>query len=172
MTTIRPEIPDDLSMIYEIIFLAFGGTGEADLVNRIRNSPQFIPELSLVAEIDGHLVGHILFSKITIENDGKEMECLGLAPLAVHPAWQRKGIGSQLVQIGLKTCVNNGHGLVIVLGHPEFYPRFGFIPASRKGIFAPFDVPDEAFMTYEGIPGTWNWPKGRVKYPATFDGLD
>jgi putative acetyltransferase len=171
---IKPETKEDREFIYSVNHLAFGRQDEADLVDRIRESQQFIADLSLVAELDHKIVGHILFSIIKIESAEGVTECIGLAPMAVLPEYQNKGIGSVLVQIGLKKCIEMGYGLVIVLGHPKFYPKFGFFPASKLGIIVDFgeQVPDEAFMAYEAIPGTWKYRSGIVKYPPTFDGMD
>lgn len=171
---IRSETMEDIQGIFEINQMAFGQKDEADLVNRIRGSSQYVDGLSLVAEMDDRIVGHILFSKISIDTHSGVFECLGLAPLAVLPEYQTKGIGSELVQAGLTKCVEMGYGLLIVLGHPKFYPKFGFFPASQLGICADFGVPipDEAFMACECIQGTWKFKSGVVRYPSTFDGLE
>ena len=102
-----------------------------------------------MAEIEEQVIGHILFSPVTIEPDGSSCNGVTLAPLAILPAYQRKGIGSQLVRVGLEECRLLGHDLVFVVGHPEYYPRFGFVQARAKGFNCEFEAPDEAWMLFE-----------------------
>jgi putative acetyltransferase len=127
------------------------------------------PNLSLVAIEDDRLVGHILFSEIAIATSQGEITALALAPLAVLPQFQNRGIGSQLVREGLKQCQFLGYRIVIVLGHPNFYTRFGFAPAINKGLRSPFPVPDEAFMVLELVPGALTGISGMVQYSSPFD---
>ncbi|MDH4218068.1 MAG: N-acetyltransferase [Candidatus Aminicenantes bacterium] len=169
MIIIRSEKNQDIEAIHEVNRLAFGQEDEGLLIQRIRSSSHFIPDLSLVAVKDGHLVGHILFSRIEIECQHGNKPVLSLAPMAVHPEFQNQGIGSKLVRDGLKRCKNLGHEIVIVIGHPAYYPRFGFAPAREKGLDAPFPVPDEAFMVLELVPDALERVKGMVKYPSAFD---
>ena len=165
----RPETAKDIPTIQEVNDLAFGGGDESTLIEAIRQSDIFIPELSLVAETDqNEIIGHILFSPITIESGRKSVPSLALAPMAVKPPHQKKGIGSSLVNEGLKRCRELGYESVVVLGHSEYYPRFGFEIASNKGIQAPFDVPDEAFMVIELIPRSLENVQGTVKYSEPF----
>ncbi|MBD2486498.1 GNAT family N-acetyltransferase [Aulosira sp. FACHB-615] len=167
MLNIRCEAVLDYPAIAEVNRLAFGQENEANLIDKIRLSDRYIPELSLVAEIDNLLVGHILFSYIDLVNTEK-IKVIGLAPLAVHPQFQRRGIGSALVTAGLKIADDRGEVLVIVLGHPHFYHRFGFQPSVIYQIESPFPVPDDVFM----VKPLQNYqPKytGKVVYPATFD---
>lgn len=171
MIVIRSERKEDLEAIHEVNRLAFGQEDEALLVQRIRDSSHFIPELSLVASREGQIVGHILFSLIEIEGQHSNKPVLSLAPMAVHPDFQKQGIGSKLVREGLKKCRQLGYAVVIVIGHPNYYPRFGFIPARQKGLEAPFPVPDEAFMVLELVPNALAELKGTVKYPPEFDGM-
>lgn len=171
MLSFARETDNDLAGIREVVEAAFGGTSEAGLVEAIRNSPNFIPELSIVAVENGKVLGHILFSPIVIEAQEQSVPALALAPLAVTPARQREGIGRQLVQVGLSKCRELGHGIVVVLGHPDYYPRFGFQKASQFGVQAPFTVPDEAFMVLELKPGTLKNVSGTVRYPTYFDGV-
>jgi len=103
----------------------------------------------LVAEVEGQIVGHILFSPVTVEPGNSHFDAITLAPIAILPEHQRKGIGSQLVKAGLEECRILGHDLVFVVGHPEYYPRFGFIQARAKGFKCEFEVPDEAWMVFE-----------------------
>ena len=168
---IRAEQPEDDGPIDEVNRLAFGQEGEALLIRAIRAADGFDPSLSRVAVLDDGIVGHILFSAIYIEDGSTRYPALALAPMAVHPNYQRRGIGSQLVRDGLAACKSAGHQVVVVLGHPEFYARFDFLPANEHGIAAPFDVPDDAFLvqalTLNGLQGL----RGIVRYPPCFDGL-
>lgn len=139
------------------------------LVQRIRRSDAFIPELSIVAvNQQNEMIGQILFSKITIENKDQVTESLALAPVSIHPDYQKQGIGSMLMNRGLKNAKESGYTSVIVLGHPDYYPRFGFKPASLWGIEAPFDVPEEAFMALELEKDAFKNVSGVVQYSEAF----
>jgi len=162
------ETPDDLAAIREVLTDAFGRPNEAKLGETIRTSPNFIPELSLVAKEDNQVLGHILFSPIVIATLTENIPALALAPLAVTPTRQRQGIGSQLVRVGLVKCQELNHSIVVVLGHPNYYQQFGFQTASKFGIQAPFSVPDEAFMVLGLKPDALQSVKGMVQYPAYF----
>lgn len=169
--TIQPETPEDRSAIYSINAAAFGQENESRLIDLLRDSEHFIPELSLVARADNGPVGHILFTRLVIEGpepEGVKYPTLALAPMAVLPSLQQSGIGSQLVREGLKRAVELGYGSVIVLGHPQYYPKFGFAPASRWGIRTTYEVPDEAFMAIELKPGALEGRAGTVVYPEAF----
>jgi len=166
---IRAEQTDDIAAIQEINRLAFAQEEEALLVQRIRESPGFIPDLSLVAIKDEKVAGHILFSRIHIETPQGDVEVLSLAPMAVRPEFQNSGIGSDLVREGLKRCRDLDHTIVVVIGHPEYYPRFGFVPARKKGLELNFPVPGEAFMVCELAPDALAGIKGTVKYPPEFE---
>jgi putative acetyltransferase len=168
---IRTETEQDYAAVYEINQLAFNRHAEALLVESIRASSSYLPELSLVAEQDGRLVGHILFSLVTLAALDGDLPLVCLAPLAVLPAYQRQGIGARLVLYGLEECRRLGHTVVNVLGHPEYYPRFGFQPARPMGILPPFDVPDEAWMIVELQPGALAGLRGVVRYPPAFNGV-
>lgn len=169
MIIVRPEDPSDYAAIYEVNRYAFGQDNEAELVEALRRSPEFIPELSLVAEVAGCVVGHILFSPTVITARTQAVPTLLLAPMAVDPDHQRRGVGSALVREGLDACRRLGHTSVIVLGHAGYYPRFGFVPAIPKGIVPPFSVPEDAFMVCELIPGTLDGVQGTVRFPPAFD---
>jgi putative acetyltransferase len=142
--TVRPEWPGDVAAIRRVNEAAFGRAAEADLVDALRAHGRV--SRSLVAERAGMIVGHILFSPVRIDSGRTSTAAIGLAPMAVLPAHQRAGIGSLLVRTGLAECRRAGHGCVVVLGHPEFYPRFGFVRASRHGLAWEHSAPDEAFM--------------------------
>jgi putative acetyltransferase len=169
MITIRPEKNEDLEAIQKVNTEAFGQKNEADLVEEVRKSNAFIPELSLVALLDGTVVGHILFSKIKIQTKDSEVPALCLAPMAVLSDYQNRGIGTDLVKQGLEECKRLGHKIVVVIGHPNYYPRFGFSSAGVKGLEVSFEVPDEAFMAIELDLGALNGVSGVVKFPKAFD---
>ncbi len=166
--TIREEMPADRDAIFEVNKAAFGQEDEGRLVNRVREGEHFVPGLSLVAEMDGQVVGHILFSKIQINHLKGQTITLALAPVTVLPAHQRKGIGKMLNRAGLRKAYSLGFTSVIVLGHPEYYPKFGFEKASKWSIRCPFEVTDAAFMAIELVPGSLEKMAGTVSYPAEF----
>jgi putative acetyltransferase len=167
MLTIRAEISEDIPAIYHIHTAAFGQANEADLVDALRRHNALT--ISLVAIQDGHIVGHIAFSPVTITSSTATIAALGLAPMAVLPAYQRRGIGSQLVEAGLTACHHTTYGVVMVLGHPHYYPRFGFVPAKPLGIVWEHDAPDEAFMVKEIQKDALAQTRGVVKYRPEFD---
>ena len=169
MTTIRPETAEDYDAIRKVNVLAFGREVEARLVEALRGSSEFVPELSLVAVEGGRVVGHILFSPLVIETKDGAVPALALAVLAVRPEFQNQGIGSELVREGLERCRSLGHRIMVVVGHPAYYPRFGFSPARARGLEAPFTVPDEAFLVLELVPGALDGVAGTVKYPPPFE---
>ncbi|MGQ4729067.1 GNAT family N-acetyltransferase [Streptomyces sp. Ju416(a)] len=163
--TARPETADDITAIRDINLAAFPTSGEADLVDAMRTDPKaWIDGLSLVTEgSDGTLAGHALLTRCHVDG----APALALAPCAVRPSAQRTGAGSAAIRAALDAARSLGENLVLVLGHPEYYPRFGFTPASRFGIRAPFDVPDEAIMAM-ALDDTRPVPTGTVQYPAAF----
>jgi putative acetyltransferase len=161
---VRPESPADAA-VRAVHEAAFPTPAEANLVDLLRQ--QAAPLISLVAKDGDAIVGHILFSPVTI--DGRaNLNAMGLAPMAVLPAHQRRGVGSSLVRAGLDVCRHRGVDAVVVLGHAAFYPRFGFQPASRFGIRSEYDVPDDVFMAIELRPGALAGPAGLVRYHAAF----
>ena len=167
---IRREQPEDRAAVHRVHERAFGQPAEADLVDRLRACGQ--ATVSLVAVCRGEVVGHILFSPVTIESgdEGGPAAALGLAPMAVEPEHQRLGIGTRLVEAGLERCREARHAGAVVLGHADYYPRFGFVPASRYGLTSQYDVPDEVFMALELTAGAFAGG-GKVRYHAEFDEL-
>ena len=169
MLFIRRERPEDIAAIHEVHELAFGRRAEADLVDALRTSGK--ATLSLVALEDDRIVGHILFSPVTIDAADRTFPAVGLAPMAVLPERQRRGIGSQLVKAGLIECRNAGYECVVVLGHPTYYPRFGFVPASRYGLKSEYEVPDEAFMVWAWHDEVLRDRGGVARYQPEFYGV-
>lgn len=168
---IRQAESSDYETIYSVVKCAFDSAehadgNEQDLVNALSKSEAFIPELSLVAEIDGKIVGHIMFTKATVG----DKTVLALAPLSVLPEHQRKGIGTALIVEGHKIAKALGYGYSIVLGSAEYYPRMGYLPAEKFGISAPFDVPNENFMACRLNSNEPNI-RGIMKYANEF-GID
>lgn len=162
---VRPELPGDRAAVRVVNESAFGQPTEADLVEALHRAGA--ATVALVAEIDGAVAGHILFSPVEVEPPAGRL-LLGLAPMAVAPHLQRIGIGSRLVRAGLERCRELGRAGVVVLGHPEYYPRFGFVPAHRLGLRCEYDVPPEVFMAQELAPGALAGTAGLVLYHSAF----
>jgi putative acetyltransferase len=156
------EDSEEHSVIHSINKTAFGSQDEADLVDELRAEGAVL--VSLVAEIQEQIVGHILFSRMSIETTGGPVQAAALAPMAVLPEHQRRGIGGRLVRHGLNLLRDQGEQIVIVVGHPNYYPRFGF--SSQKALKGPF--PQDAFMAMELSPGALEGVRGTVRYPAAF----
>jgi predicted N-acetyltransferase YhbS len=166
---IRQETVRDFNEVYELVKAAFktmpfADGDEQDLVARLRNSEAFIPALSLVAESEGVIVGHVLFTRLKIG----DYIALALAPVSVLPQFQRQGIGGQLILEGHRIAKALGYGAVVLIGHADYYPRFGYQPASLWHLVAPFEVPDEAFMAAELVPGALNGVSGMIEYAKEF----
>jgi putative acetyltransferase len=159
---IRPETKEDIAKIWRINAAAFDTEAEANLVDNLRESGAQL--ISLVAEVNENIVGHILFSPVTLSGKGTDLKIAGLAPMAVMPGHQKQGIGTALVKKGLKQCESRGYQAAVVVGYSEYYPRFGFVPGSRFGIKSEYDVPDEVFMVNELVAGILSGCKGVVKY--------
>jgi putative acetyltransferase len=166
MLFIRGEQAEDIAAIREVHQLAFGRPHEAALVDALRASRKVT--LALVAVEDDRVVAHILFSPVTIDSGDRTPSAVGLAPMAVLPERQRRGIGSQLVKAGLLECRNAGYDCVVVAGHPTYYPRFGFVPASRYRLKSEYAVPDEAFMVVAWSVGVLQGRGGMAKYAPEF----
>ena len=170
MARIRPETPADHDAVDRVHRQAFGQPDEADLVEQLRREAH--PHVSLVAEADGTVVGHIFFSPVEIPSAGRSVAAMGLAPMAVLPEWQRQGIGAQLVREGLAACRRRDVDAVVVLGHPDYYPRFGFRPAAAFGLRSTYDGPTEAFMALELTEGALRAAEGAVTYHPSFGSVE
>ena len=162
---IRAEKEDDKVAIKAVNDSAFGTPAESNLVVALREHAQQI--ISLVAEDGDAIVGHIMFSPVTLSGH-TELKIMGVAPMAVLPEHQRKGVGSELVRTGLEMCKQLGFGAVVVLGHPKYYPRFGFSPSSRFGIGCEYQVPEDVFMVMELRTGYLCDATGTIKYHSAF----
>jgi len=167
MITVRPETAGDEISIREVNEAAFAGPAEADLVEKLRAAQAIT--LSLVAVGGGRVVGHVLFSPVSLESPGANLAGLGLGPVAVLPDFQRKGIGCSLIEAGIAQLRWDGHIYVVVLGHPDYYPRFGFLPASKFGIKCQYDAPPEAFTVIELREGALAGCTGIVNYRPEFN---
>ncbi len=167
---IRAEQPADYPTVFKVHELAFDRPDEGHLIDKIRASDKYIPELSVVAVSDGQILGHVIFSKICIDaTAGPTKEVLALAPLAVRPEYQSKGVGSALCRYGLDKARELGWDAIIVLGSPTYYPRFGFEPASEFGVESPFPLNDpNAFMVLELRENSLEGYEGMATYPDFF----
>ncbi|KUY30018.1 GNAT family N-acetyltransferase [Elizabethkingia ursingii] len=170
----RQENKNDYAAVFNLIQRAFEKEEMSDhseqyLVERLRNSEAFIPELSIVAEINQNIAGHILLTRIkVINNKNEEFYSLALAPVSVLPEYQGKGIGGKLIETAHKKAKELGFGSVILLGHENYYPRFGYEIAKKYGIKLPLEVPDENCMAIELIKGALEGVEGTVVYPKAF----
>jgi len=162
MSIIRREQPQDIPEVRQVNIRAFGQEQEALVIDQLRKNCNSI--LSLVALNDGKVVGHILFSPAEIEGRHGRLVGTGLAPLAVLPEYQRKGIGSELIQTGIARIREGGCPYIIVIGHPDYYTRFGFEQAGRFGIGSEWSVPKEAFMILVLDRRVMNGITGVAKY--------
>jgi putative acetyltransferase len=165
---LRPEQPADHAAVHDVVARAFGQPDEARLVDALRLSLAFIPELSLVAIENAAVVGHVLFTRVTVRDRATEHAALALAPVAVRPDRQRTGVGTALIRRGLDDARRLGHGVVLVVGHPPYYPRFGFVPAEPLGLRVGFPISPGAFMALALRPGALDGLRGEVQYPPEF----
>lgn len=163
---IRNELASDVESIYEINIRAFGTDEEARLVNALRDSG--CEYISLVAEIHDKVVAYILFTAVSLTANQAGIKLLGLAPMAVLPEYQNQGIGSELVRHGLEQCKAKAYDAVVVLGHPEYYPKFGFVPSDEYGIQSEYEVPREVFMIQELTAGCLKGQQGIIHYHEAF----
>ncbi|MCX4745136.1 N-acetyltransferase [Kitasatospora sp. NBC_01287] len=162
---VRVEEPGDAPAIRRVHMAAFPGPEEADLVDALRRDPAWLPALSLVAVDEGGLVvAHALLTRLRI-GDGQG---LALAPVAVAPEWQRRGVGKRVVRAALEAAEQAGERLVVVLGDPGYYGRFGFTPAAEYGVSGPYEVPDEVFQVL-ALPAYDDAPRGHCAYPEPFE---
>ena len=169
MLAMRDEKPEDHLAIHAVHTAAFGRPQEGDLVEALRRAEALV--ISVVAVHDRHIVGHIAFSPVTVTSSTTTIEALGLGPMAVLPAYQRRGIGSQLVEAGLAACRATPYSIVVVLGHPHYYPRFGFTTAKPHGIVWEHNAPEAAFMVQEVKEGALGQVQGVVKYRPDFEAV-
>lgn len=165
---IRKEKVEDIEGVRRVNELAFGTAAEADLVDALRDQAQ--PTISLVADDRGEIVGHIMFSPVVLAGH-PGLKIMGLAPMAVLPIHQRIGIGAKLVHAGLGECEKLKFGAVVVLGHPEYYSRFGFVPSSRFGLGCEYEVPEDVFMVKELREGYLGGATGIITYHAAFSNV-
>ena len=171
---IRKETPEDYNWVIELTEKAFetmefSDGNEGKLVEKLRKAPTFIPELSLVAELGGQLVGHILFTPLQIKNEQNSFTSLVLGPVSVLPEFQKQGIGGKLIRTGHQKAVELGFQSVILIGHPEYYPRFGYKPASGWGIKTQIPLPsDDVFMAVELTEGGLTGVSGMAVFPPEF----
>ena len=167
MIAIRREAPTDFPVVFEVARRAFGQPDEAKLVEALRGPSD--PQVSRVAVEGDRVVGHVFFSPVSIESPDAGWTAIGLAPLAVDPDYQNRGIGSALARAGLEACRDLGEPIVFVLGHPDYYPRFGFRPARPDGLsFRDDPRSDRSFMVIELVPGALRGRSGRVRYRPEF----
>jgi putative acetyltransferase len=166
---IRQEKATDYLEIRRVNDLAFGQPNEGLLVDKLRMNPDFIDKLSIVADSNNKIIGHILFFPIKIRNGTTMYDSLALAPMSVLPKYQHQGIGGQLINKGIETAKRLGFKSVIVLGHKNYYPRFGFASTSKWDINPPFDLPDDVFMAIELVPDGLKHVSGIVQYPKEFE---
>ena len=166
MISIRNETHQDIASIYNVNKEAFGQENEADLVDKLRE--RGVLTVSLVAVQDDNVIGHIAFSPVDITPGNPGIKALTLAPLAVKPGYQNMGVGSQLVSAGLEQCRKKGWEIVVLAGHPNYYPRFGFVQARENGLECEVEVPDEAWMVAELKKDSLTKIKGKVFFQPEF----
>lgn len=172
---IRKEKEEDFNLVFELVKDAFENVEFSDhkeqyLVERLRNSDAFIPDLSIVAEINNHIVGYILLTKIgIIDASDKRHTSLAMAPVAVLQEFQGKGIGSKLIRYAHEKASELGFGSIVLLGHENYYPKFGYRLTKDFGINLPFDVPEENCMAIELAENALQNVTGIVQYPKEFE---
>jgi putative acetyltransferase len=167
--TIRWETAVDAEKVYAVEAAAFGRPAEAELVQKLQQAG--VDTISLVALLDDELVGHVLFSPVTVKSEAGVFTAVALGPVAVSPGYQNKGIGAELSRQGIEACREAGYELAFVLGHPTYYPRFGFMPSAPYGLHCQFDAPVEAFMVMELVPGALQGKQGTVYFHPLFAGV-
>jgi predicted N-acetyltransferase YhbS len=167
--TIEAETEEDYEQIARLHTIAFNGDGEAKLVKKLRSTPTYIRELSLVAKYRNAIIGHVLFYPIKIKACRKECDSLALAPISVIPRYQNRKVGSRLIKEGLEKAKRLGFKSAIVVGHPEYYPRFGFEKASKYGISTSLEVPDNALFAIELEKDGLKDCSGTIEYPNEYN---
>lgn len=170
---LRKENPSDYQQVEQLIEAAFRTAEHSDhrehlLVARLRKTTSFVPDLSIVAESNGQLLGHVLLTKIQISNASENFDSLALAPVSVLPDFQGKGLGGALIREAHQVATQLGFGSVILLGHADYYPRFGYQKASTFNIRLPFEAPDENCMAIELLTGALKEVSGTVVYDPAF----
>ena len=168
---LRPEQPGDYQGITRVNDIAFKRKAEGKLIEELRKADNYDSNLSIVAETEAEIIGHILFTPVSIKNKGHHYKSLALAPMSVLPEFQKRNVGKLLVIFGLQIAKESGYESVIVLGHPSYYPKLGFKRASKWSIKSPFPAPDEAFMAIELFPGSLDGISGQVIFPSAFDNV-
>jgi putative acetyltransferase len=168
--TVRPETAEDIRAIDVVHISAFGGEAEAQLVSALRESATYNRELSLVAELGGRIVGHVLLTRVPLRKHGAEKQVLALGPMSVVPSQSHRGIGSELINASIKLAKDKGYGAIVVLGHPEYYKRFGFIQARDLQISCNLPAPEDALTVMEIVDANLAGG-GHVEYPEPFVAL-
>ena len=172
--SVRQEESSDFEEVFKIIKEAFKNEPFSDftehfLVERLRKSKDFVPELSIVAILENEIIGHILLTKVKINNIEESFHSLALAPVSVKPSFQNKGVGGQLILQAHAKAIELGYKSIILLGHEDYYPRFGYQKSSVFGIKLPYDVPDENCMAVELVENGLAGVNGLVEYPKEFN---
>ncbi len=167
---VRAEVADDFNAIDVVNLSAFEGEAEAQLVSDLRKSAGFIPDLSLVAELNGRIVGHVVLSRVKLTKGDQSKEILALGPMSVVPSQSHRGIGSELIDAAVARARPLCYDAIVVAGHPDYYLRFGFRPASEWGLTCNLDLPDDAVTAMELVDGALAGG-GRVEYPDIFKAL-
>lgn len=170
---IRKEVPSDYPIVFNLIKKAFisldiSSKDEQFLVERLRKSDSFIPELSIVAEYNDRIVGHILLTKLKIIHAEKEFDSLSLAPISVLPEYQNKGIGGKLIEVAHERAKVLGYKSIVLVGHENYYPRFGYELTSKYNIKLPFNAPEQNCMVIELEKNALDKVQGMVEYPKEF----
>ena len=168
--TVRPETAEDIRAIDVVHISAFGGEAEAQLVSALRESTTYNRELSQVAELGGRIVGHVLLTRVPLRKDGEEKHVLALGPMSVVPSQSHRGIGSELINASIRLAKEKGYGAIVVLGHPEYYKRFGFVQARELQVTCNLPAPEDALTVMEIVEGNLAGG-GHVEYPEPFISL-
>lgn len=167
---VRAEAPDDFRAIDVVNLSAFEGEAEAQLIGELRSSPVFIPDLSLVAELNNRIVGHVVLSKVQLKSSKGTSEILALGPMSVVPSQSHRGIGSELIEAAVARAKPLCFSAIVVAGHPDYYQRFGFRPAKEWGVTCNLPIPEDALTAMELVEGALAGG-GQVEYPELFKAL-